>query len=73
MTMPITVELSEREMAELKELTQQQDPSAAVRLAAVEYVRYLKRMRLKEASGQVEMEDNWRSLENAELRSNDGR
>jgi len=37
-----------------------------------EYLRFARRMRLKMLSGQVQMEDNWQSLEEAELREQDG-
>jgi hypothetical protein len=43
------------------------DPSAAVRTATIEYIRYVKRMRLKELSGRVEVIENWEELEQAEL------
>jgi len=32
-----------------------------------DYIRYARRMRLKQLSGQVEMTDNWRQLEVSEV------
>jgi hypothetical protein len=69
--MSTVVDLSEEELAELKALTQQTDATAAVRTAMAEYVRYARRQRLKELSGQVQMEDNWAELEDAEMRAAD--
>jgi hypothetical protein len=66
------IDLTERELAELKALTNETDPAVAVRSAMAEYLRFARRMRLKELSGQVQMEDNWQSLEEAELREQDG-
>jgi hypothetical protein len=62
------IDLSEQELAELKALTKQADATAAVRSAMVEYLRLARRLELKTMSGQVPMEDNWRSLEASELR-----
>jgi hypothetical protein len=58
--MSTVVDLSEQELAELKALTRQTDAAAAVRTAMAEYVRYVRRQRLKELSGQVQMEDTAR-------------
>jgi hypothetical protein len=64
--MTTAVDLSEKELSELKALTNETDAAAALRVAVAEYIRYAKRMRLKELSDQVEMEDNWREMEVAE-------
>jgi hypothetical protein len=64
--MTTVIDLTEDEIAELREATRQADPAAAVRAAAIEYLRYVRRMRLKELSGKVEMESNWTELERAE-------
>lgn len=69
--MGITIDLTDEELEELKSLTRQGDPAAAVRTAAQEYVRYMLRMSLIELSGRIEMQDNWRELEDAELAEND--
>ncbi len=66
-SMVTSIELSEQELAELCELTEQSDSTAAIRVAMRDYVRYARRMRLKQLSGQVEMIDNWRALEQAEI------
>jgi hypothetical protein len=66
------VELSDQEIADLKSFTKQAEDAAAVRSAMLEYLRFARRMQLKSLSGQVEMADNWRSLEATELRDADG-
>jgi hypothetical protein len=70
--MPTIVDLTEQELAELKALTKQADVTAAVRSAMTEYLRHARRLELKALSGQVEMEDNWQSLEAMELKKADG-
>ena len=70
--MSTVVELTEQEIAELKAVTKADDVSSAIRTATTEYVRYVRRMQLKELSGRVEMLDNWREQEAAELRKQHG-
>ena len=65
--MVTSIELSEQELAELRDLTQQSDSMEAIRVAMRDYIRYARRMRLKQHSGQVEMTDNWRQLEESEV------
>ena len=65
--MVTSIELSEQELAELRDLTQQSDSMEAIRMAMRDYIRYARRMRLKQLSGQVEMTDNWRQLEESEV------
>jgi hypothetical protein len=65
--MTTTIDLTEQEIAELREATNQSDVAAALRTAAIEYLRYVRRMQLKSLSGQVEMQDNWADLEKAEV------
>jgi hypothetical protein len=65
--MSTMVDLSEAEIAELKALTKQTDVAAAIRAAMTEYIRYIKRMQLKQLSGKLQMEDNWSELERAEI------
>ena len=65
--MTTTVHLSDEELADLKELTKLTDPAEAVRAAMHDYVRYARRMRLKQLSGQVRIQDNWRDLEATEM------
>ena len=64
--MSMTLELSESELSDLRELTRVADTQAAVRSALDEYRRYARRLRLKEFSGTVTMEENWPALEKAE-------
>ena len=71
--MSTVIDLSDQELAELKTLTNQADAAAAVRYAAVEYLRFARRKRLKELSGRVEMEENWTLCEEAELKEQHGR
>ena len=65
--MVTSIELSEQELAELRDLTKQSDSMEAIRVAMRDYIRYAHRMRLKQLSGQVEMTDNWRQLEESEV------
>ena len=69
--MSTVVDLSEQELAELKALTRQTDAMAEIRTAMTEYIRYVRRQRLKELSGQVQMEENWSELEDAEIKAAD--
>ena len=65
--MVTSIELSEQELADLRDLTEQNDSGQAIRVAMRDYIRYARRMRLKQLSGQVEMIDNWRQLEESEV------
>ena len=65
--MVTSIELSEQELAELRDLTEQSDSMEAIRVAMRDYIRYARRMRLKQLYGQVEMTDNWRQLEESEV------
>ena len=67
--MTTTIHLSEEELADLKELTKQTDPEAAIRAAMQDYVRYARRMQLKQLFGHVQIQDNWQELEAAEMES----
>jgi len=69
--MVTSIDLSEQELAELRELTEQDDSTEAIRVAMRDYVRHARRMRLKQISGQVAMIDNWRQLEQAEIGDHD--
>lgn len=69
--MSTIVHLTEEELAELQRLTNESDPTNAVRAAMQDYLRYARRMRLKQLSGQIEMLDNWRQLEQQELTTNE--
>lgn len=70
--MSTTVNLTEQELAELRAFTKETDDTAAIRSAMIEYLRLARRLQLKSLSGQVEMDDNWRALEAAELRDRHG-
>ena len=65
--MVTSIELSEQELAELRDLTEQSDSMEAIRVAMRDYMRCARRMRLKQLSGQDEMTDNWRQLEESEV------
>lgn len=69
--MSTVVHLTEEELAELKRLTNQSDPTDAIRAAMQDYLRHARRMQLKQLSGQVEMLGNWRQLEQRELMTNE--
>ena len=64
--MTATINLNDEELKDLRELTHIDDAAGAIRSALDEYRRYARRMLLKELSGQVAMDDNWRALEAAE-------
>lgn len=68
----MTIDLTDQELADLKELTKESDDTAAVRLAMTEYLRLARRLQLKASSGQIAMEDNWRTLEDSEMRDRNG-
>jgi hypothetical protein len=68
--MTATIQLTEEEINDLCELTRMDSAEGAVRSALDEYRRYARRMRLKELSGQMTMEENWRELETAETDAN---
>jgi hypothetical protein len=70
--MTVVVDLSQTELAELKTYTKQIADAEAVRSAMLEFLRFAKRMQLKEVSGKVEMDDNWKQLETAELEKQHG-
>jgi hypothetical protein len=65
--MVTSIELSEQELADLRDLTEQSDSTKAIQAAMRDYIRYARRMRLKQLSGQVEMIDNWMELEQSEV------
>lgn len=65
--MVATLDLTDAEIKDLRELTKQQDTTGALRTALHEFVRYARRMQLKELSGRVTMEENWPLLECEEL------
>jgi hypothetical protein len=64
--MTATINLNDEELKDLRDLTHIEDAASAIRSALDEYRRYARRMLLKELSGQLAMDDNWRALEAAE-------
>ena len=64
--MTATINLNDDEVKDLRDLTQVSEVAGALRCALDEYRRYARRMRLKDFSGNVTMDDNWRALEAAE-------
>jgi len=64
--MTATVHLTDEELQDLRELTHVDSAEGAVRTALDEYRRFARRMLLKEMSGKVAMQDNWRVMEDAE-------
>lgn len=68
-----TIELTAQELDDLRAFTQQENVNAAARTAMSEYLRYARRQQLKQLSGNVQMDDNWRELEALELQENHGR
>jgi hypothetical protein len=70
--MAALISLTEQELAELKTYTRETDDTAAVRSAVAAYLRLARRLQLKELSGKIEMDDNWRMLKAAEVRDDNG-
>ncbi|MBY0513946.1 MAG: hypothetical protein K2P78_08555 [Gemmataceae bacterium] len=62
-TVPVTVELSEAELAGIKEITQLDDDAQAVVQAVRGYIRMMRLRELKAASGKVEFDLDWEQLE----------
>ncbi len=69
--MTATINLTSDEVAEIQTLTKQNDVAEALLTAMREYVRYARRQELKTLSGRVEMQDNWRELEETDMRAAD--
>jgi hypothetical protein len=67
--MSTMIQLTDEELADLQELTKQTDPATAVRVAMQDYVRYARRMQLKQLSGRVRMQVNWHDQETVEMES----
>ncbi len=70
--MPATLDLDADELADIKAFTNQTDDVSALRIAKAEFLRFIRRMQLKKLSGKVQMEENWKQLEEAELREQHG-
>lgn len=61
--MPITIDLPQEELLEMREITKAADDAAGVVAAAREFVRWSRLRELKAASGNVDFEENWQQLE----------
>ena len=66
--MSITIDLAPQNLAALKQFTKLDNDAQAVAAAALEFVRISRLRELKQASGQVEFEENWRELEQLEVK-----
>ena len=71
--MRTTLELDDKALAEAEELLGESSPSKTVNVALRELVRRKKLQRLKALIGSMELEDNWRELEELELKEMSGR
>lgn len=65
--MSLTVDLTSEEVAQIKEITQVQDDTAAVTKAVREYLRLSRLRELKAVSGKVDYADESPQLESLEL------
>jgi hypothetical protein len=64
--MSLQVNLPPKVIAALKQITNLENDAEAVERAAGEYLRLSRLRELKNASGRVEFEENWRKLEDLE-------
>jgi hypothetical protein len=69
--MSINIDLPEREIAALKQLTKLENDAEAIVKAAREFLRLSRLRELKAVSGKVEFEANWQELEELELGETD--
>ena len=65
--MSITIDLSQQELSEIREMTKATDDAAGVVAAAREFVRWSRLRELKAASGNVDFDENWMRLEASEI------
>lgn len=65
--MRTTLELDEKALDEVRKLTGEKNKGKAVNLALAEYIRRRKLDDLRKLLGTLELEDNWRELEELEL------
>jgi hypothetical protein len=65
--MSITIEMTDQEIAALKQVTKLENDADAVLQAAREFLRLSRLRELKAVSGKVEFEANWPQLEQLEL------
>ena len=65
--MRTTLDLPKEALEELVEIVGAKTRGEAVSVAIQDYIRRKKREELKGASGKIQLADNWRELEKAEL------
>jgi hypothetical protein len=65
--MVVQIELTENELALIKQATNQSDATAAVTEAAKEFLRITELKKLKSVSGKVAFNLDWQDLESLEL------
>jgi hypothetical protein len=65
--MVISIELTDDELALIKQVTNQNDAAAAVTDAAKEFLRISKLKELKSVSGKVDFDLDWQALESLEM------
>ena len=68
--MSVTLDLGDDEIDQIKRLTKLDSDSAAIAQAAREFLRLAQLKELKTASGTVDYQENWQSLEALELKEN---
>lgn len=67
--MQTALDLTDREIEDIKRWSACQDAEVAVRKTFDEFLRYLRRRQLLELPGKVEMDDSWRELDDAETKA----
>ena len=65
--MSVILDLTQEEIAQIKDITKQADDAQAVSVAAREFLRRTRLQELKQTSGNVDFVNNWHLLEAAEL------
>ena len=65
--MSVTIDMTDQEIAALKQLTKLENDAEAVARAAREFLRVSRLRELKAASGRVDFDLNWQELEELEL------
>jgi Arc/MetJ family transcription regulator len=74
--MRTTIDIDPRTLEDVEKLTGEKSPSKAVNKALSEYVRRRKLQELRDLLGTMDLEDNWREMEQLEMKelrpNNDG-
>jgi hypothetical protein len=65
--MAVPIELSEADLALIKQATNQNDAAAAVAQAAMEFLRITQLKQLKAVSGKVDFGLDWQGMESLEM------